>query len=102
MTPAPPITQKGRKDPAGGSATAEALAASCLTVNFISRIHTGVALAEELSTKTQNKRVFLPRSDQANPDLIEVLNLLGWQVTPVVAYKTVSSSSDLSGALHSL
>lgn len=77
-----------------GPATAEAVAAAGLTVNFISRIHTGIALAEELSGETQKKRVFLPRSDRANPDLIEVLNLHGWQVTPVVAYKTVSPNSD--------
>jgi uroporphyrinogen-III synthase len=77
-----------------GPATAEAVTAAGLLVNFISRIHTGVALAEELSAETQKKRVFLPRSDRANPDLIEVLNLHGWQVTPVVAYKTVSPNSD--------
>lgn len=85
-----------------GPATAEAVTAAGLTVNFISRIHTGVALAEELSSETQNKRVLLPRSDRANPDLIEVLNLHGWQVTPVVAYKTVSPNSDSPDALESL
>ena len=85
-----------------GPATAEAVAAAGLTVNFVSRIHTGVALAEELSPQTQNKRVFLPRSDRANPDLIEVLNLHGWQVTPVVAYKIVSPNADSSAALESL
>jgi len=93
---------KDVKIAAVGPATAEALATSGLTVNFISRIHTGVALAEELSAAAQHKRVFLPRSDQANPDLIEVLNLHGWQVTPVVAYKTVSPMPDSSGALQSL
>ena len=79
---------------AAGPATAEAVTAAGLTVNFISRIHTGVALAEELSGETKTKRVFLPRSDRANPDLIEVLNLHGWQVTPVVAYKTEFSGLD--------
>jgi uroporphyrinogen-III synthase len=95
-------TFKEVKIAAVGPATAEALAACGLTVNFISRIHTGVALAEELSANTRNKRVFLPRSDRANPDLIEVLNLHGWQVTPVVAYKTVSPDSDSSAAQESL
>jgi len=93
---------KDLKIAAVGPATAEAVAAAGLTVNFISRIHTGVALAEGLSAQTQNKRVFLPRSDRANPDLIEVLNLHGWQVTPVVAYKTLSPNSDSSDALESL
>jgi uroporphyrinogen-III synthase len=93
---------KDVKIAAVGPATAEAVAAAGLTVNFISRIHTGVALAEELSAATQSKRVFLPRSDRANPDLIEVLNLHGWQVTPVVAYKTVSPISDSPDVLESL
>jgi uroporphyrinogen-III synthase len=84
----------GVKIAAVGPATAEAVAAAGLPVNFSSRIHTGVALAEELSAEAQKKRVFLPRSDRANPDLIAVLNLHGWQVTPVVAYKTVSPNSD--------
>ena len=96
------IIFKDVKIAAVGPATAEAAAAAGLTVNFISRIHTGVALVEELSAETQNKRVFLPRSDRANPDLIEALNLHGWQVTPVVAYKTVSPNSDSSDALESL
>ena len=77
-----------------GPATAEAAAAAGLRVDFVSRIHNGVALAEELSAEAQKKRVFLPRSDRANPELIEVLNLHGWQVTPVVAYKTVSPNPD--------
>ena len=85
-----------------GPATAEAVTAAGLPVNFTSRMHTGVALAEELSAETQKKRVFLPRTDRANPDLIEVLNLHGWQVTPVVAYKTVPPKSDLLDAQESL
>jgi len=92
----------GIKIAAVGPATAEAVTAAGLPVNFISRIHTGVALAEELSAETQKKRVFLPRSDRANPDLIEVLNLHGWQVTPVVAYKTVSPNSDSADLQESL
>jgi uroporphyrinogen-III synthase len=99
-----PLSQvfAGVKIAAVGPATAEAVTASGLTVNFISRIHAGVALAEELSAETQTKRVFLPRSDRANPDLLEALNLHGWQVTPVVAYKTVSPNSDSPGARDSL
>ena len=93
---------KDLKIAAVGPATAEAVAAAGLTVSFIARVHTGVGLAEELSSETQNKRVFLPRSDRANPNLVEVLNLHGWQVTPAVAYKTVSPNSDSSDALESM
>ena len=91
----------GVKIAAVGPATAEAVTAAGLSVNFISRIHTGVALAEELSAEAQKKRVFLPRSDRANPELIDVLNRHGWEVTPVVAYKTVPPKSDSPGAQES-
>jgi uroporphyrinogen-III synthase len=84
----------GAKIAAVGPATAEAAAAAGLPVDFISRIHNGVALAEELPAEARKKRVFLPRSDRANPEVIEVLNLHGWQVTAVVAYKTVSPNPD--------
>ena len=93
---------EGLKIAAVGPATAGAVTAAGLTVNFISRIHSGVALAEELSAEAQKKRVFLPRSNRANPDLIEVLNLHGWRVTPVVAYKTVSPNSDSPETQESL
>jgi uroporphyrinogen-III synthase len=85
-----------------GPATAEAVTTVGLPVNFISRIHTGVALAEELSGETQRRRVFLPRSDRANPHLIEVLNLHGWQITAVAAYKTIPPSSNSSDTQESL
>jgi uroporphyrinogen-III synthase len=84
----------GVKIAAVGPATADVVTAAGLPVDFISKVHNGVALAEELSAVAQRERVFLPRSDRANPELIEVLNLRGWQVTPVVAYKTVSPNSD--------
>jgi len=92
----------GVKVAAVGPATAEAITAAELHVDFVSRVHTGVALAEELSAEAQEKRVFLPRSDRANPELIEVLNLHGWQVTPVAAYKTVSPNSDSPEAHETL
>jgi uroporphyrinogen-III synthase len=85
-----------------GPATAEAVTAAGLPVDFVSRIHTGVALAEELSAQEKGKRVLLPRSDRSSPDLIEVLNLHGWQVTPVVAYKTVPPNVDSPDAQESL
>jgi uroporphyrinogen-III synthase len=57
-------------------------------------VHTGVALAEELGSQVAGKRVFLPRSDRANPELIEALKRQHAQVTPVVAYKTVAPEAD--------
>jgi uroporphyrinogen-III synthase len=92
----------GAKIAAVGPATAEAVTDAGLPVDFISRVHNGVALAEELASEVQGKRVFLPRSDRANPDLIAVLKRLGAQVTPVIAYKTVSPNSDSPEAQGSL
>jgi uroporphyrinogen-III synthase len=99
-----PLTRAfaGVKIAAVGPSTAEAVTAAGLPVNFVSRIHTGVALAEELSAQEKGNRVFLPRSDRANPDLLEALNRRGWQVTPVVTYKTVSPNSDSPETQESL
>jgi uroporphyrinogen-III synthase len=97
-----PTVFDGVKIAAVGSATAEAVTDAGLPVSLISRIHNGVALAEELASEVQGKRIFLPRSDRANPELIAVLKHLGAQVTPVVAYKTVSPNSDSPDTQESL
>jgi uroporphyrinogen-III synthase len=77
-----------------GTATAEGARATGLDVTYTSKVHTGVALAEELGSQLAGKRVFLPRSDRANPDLLDTLKRLNAQVTPVVAYKTVAPDAD--------
>lgn len=92
----------GVKVAAVGPATAEAVSASGWSVDYVARTHNGVSLAEELATEAQGKRVFLPRSDRANPELVDVLRHHGAQVTPVVAYKTVSPNSDSADAQDSL
>jgi uroporphyrinogen-III synthase len=92
----------GVKIAAVGPATAEVVHAAGLSVNYVSRIHNGVAMAEELASQLQGKCVFLPRSDRANPELIAVLKRHGAQITPVVAYKTVSPISDSPETQESL
>lgn len=92
----------GVKIAAVGPATAEAARAAGLDVAYISRIHNGVALAEELAKEISGKRVFLPRSDRANPELIRALESFGAKVTAVVAYKTVApegASKELQAGL---
>jgi len=74
--------------------TAEAARSAGLHVDYVSTVHNGVALAGELSRELRGKRVFLPRSDRANPDLIEELERVGAQTTPVVAYKTLAGDGD--------
>ena len=73
-----------------GPATAEAARAAGLRVAYVSQVHNGMAMAEELAGELCGKRVLLPRSDRANPGLIKALEGFGAKVTPVVAYKTVA------------
>lgn len=72
-----------------GPATAEAAENAGLKVTHVARKHQGVSLAEELAEEIKGKRVLLPRSDRANPDVIEKLRRLGAQVREIVAYKTI-------------
>ncbi len=84
----------GMKIAAVGPATADAVRAAGLPVAYVSKVHNGVALAEELALEVRGKSIFLPRSDRANPELVAVLERLGAKVTPVVAYKTVPPASE--------
>ena len=79
----------GVKIAAVGPATAEAVEKAGLRVAYTASKHQGTALAEELAHDVRGKRVLLPRSDRANPELVEVLQRLGAKITEVCAYKTV-------------
>jgi uroporphyrinogen-III synthase len=72
-----------------GPATAEATQQAGLPVEYVALKHQGTAMAEELRERVRGKRVLLPRSDRANPELVENLKEFGAKVTEVVAYKTV-------------
>ena len=80
-----------------GPATAEAVESAGLQVAYVATKHTGVSLAEELANEVKGKRVFLPRSDRANPELVEKLRGLGVQVTEVVAYRTIHPDKGNAG-----
>jgi uroporphyrinogen-III synthase len=71
-----------------GPASAETVAKDGAKVAHVASKHLGTALAEELAEQVRGKRVLLPRSDRANPDLVETLNRLGANVTEICAYKT--------------
>lgn len=73
-----------------GPATAEAAAEAGFLVGYVATNHSGAGLAEELRDEVRGRRIFLPRSDRANPDLPAALKRDGAQVTEVVAYKTVT------------
>jgi uroporphyrinogen-III synthase len=72
-----------------GPVTAEAARQAGLPVEYVAETHTGAALAEELGNRLQGAKVFLPRSDRANPDLPLALGRHGAQVTEVIAYRTL-------------
>jgi len=72
-----------------GPVTAEAARRAGLRVEHVAETHTGVALAEELGGRLAGARVFLPRSDRANPDLPLALKRNGAQVREVIAYRTL-------------
>jgi uroporphyrinogen-III synthase len=72
-----------------GPATKDKAEKAGFFVHHMARTHLGVALAEELGDSLGGKRVLLPRSDRANPDLPSALRKFGAQVTEVVAYRTV-------------
>ena len=77
-----------------GPATAGAIRTTGLRVAYVSHVHRGEALAEELASEVAGRRVFLPRSDRANPELIEALHRHGAKVRAFVAYKTVPPDAD--------
>jgi len=75
-----------------GPATAETAEKAGLKIAHVAATHHGVALAEELGGQVRGCRIFLPRSDRANPALPEALARLGARVTEVVAYRTLAAS----------
>ena len=72
-----------------GPVTAEAARQAGYPVEFVAETHTGAGLAEELEKRLRGAKVFLPRSDRANPDLPPALKRHGAQVTEVIAYRTL-------------
>jgi len=85
-----------------GPATADSIRAAGLPVAYVSHVHHGTALAEELASEVTERRVFLPRSDRANPELIDALNRHRAKVTALVAYKTVPPDADTQRAQQTL
>jgi len=75
-----------------GPATREQAQKLGFPVEYVAQTHLGVALAEELGERVRGKRVLLPRSDRANPDLPAALLRLGATVTEVIAYRTLRPS----------
>jgi uroporphyrinogen-III synthase len=82
----------GVKIAAVGPASAKAAREVGLDVVHVASKYQGAALANELAGQLKSKHILLPRSDKANPDLVESLAGYGAAVTEVIAYKTVLPS----------
>jgi uroporphyrinogen-III synthase len=76
-----------------GPATSGAAEAAGFSVEFVAADHSGAGLARELGAELRGKKVLLPRSDRANPDLPATLRRSGAIVTEVVAYRNLPPSS---------
>lgn len=72
-----------------GPATAKSARELGYDVEFTAEEATGKGLAAGLGEKVAGRRVLLPRSDRARPELPEMLRAAGARVTDVVSYSTV-------------
>lgn len=75
-----------------GPATSGAAEAAGFSVEYVAMEHSGTGLARELAAELRGKKVLLPRSDRANPDLPAALRRSGAVVTEVVAYRNLPPS----------
>ena len=71
-----------------GPASAKNARAAGLQVDFVPSVHNGASLANELGERLRGRRVLLPRSDKALPDLPELIRKYGGEPLEVVAYRT--------------
>ncbi len=83
-----------------GPATSEAAAAEGFVVGHMAEEFRSAELARELNDQLRGRSVLLPRSDLAAPDLAEALRNAGAEVTEVVAYRTVPTSTAAPEALE--
>lgn len=86
-----PKTISGRtRIAAVGPVTAKAAGTAGFTVQFVSPEAHGEGLAAGLRAEMKGKRVLLPRSDRARPELPAALRDAGAEVVEVTAYRTAA------------
>jgi uroporphyrinogen-III synthase len=87
-----------------GPGTAETITNAGLQVDYVAEEHSGIGLANELGERLRGKKVLLPRSDRANPDLPRELRRHKAEVTEVIAYRTLKATEleleELTGLLN--
>jgi uroporphyrinogen III methyltransferase / synthase len=72
-----------------GSATAQAVQAEGLEVDYVAQTETGESLGFELRDAMAGKKILLPRSDRADDRLPSMLSEAGASVHEVIAYRTL-------------
>jgi uroporphyrinogen-III synthase len=72
-----------------GPVTSGAAEAAGFSVEYVATDHSGTGLARELGEELRGRKIFLPRSDRANPDLRAALRKCGALVTEVIAYRNL-------------
>ncbi len=82
-------TAKLPRAAAVGPATSDAAEAAGFSVEYVAADHSGSGLARELGKELRGRKVLLPRSDRANPDVPAALRRCGALVTEVVAYRNL-------------
>ncbi len=85
-----------------GSATARAITAEGVQVDYVAQTQTGESLAAELRDSMAGKEVLLPRSDRVDDRLPAALREAGARVTEVVAYRTLRPETLDSEILQSV
>lgn len=93
--------QSGRpKFAAVGPATAQAAESEGLRIAYTASDFRSEELARELASELTGKRILLPRSDRARPDLPQALVRLGATVVDAVAYRTLPADPGDSATLE--
>lgn len=83
-----------------GPATSDAAEGAGFSVEYVAAEHSGAGLARELGAELRGKKVLLPRSDRANPDLPAALRKSGAVVTEVVAYRNLPPNTTDRGKVQ--
>jgi uroporphyrinogen-III synthase len=93
---------RGPRVAAVGPVSGQAAEKAGFRVTHVASQHNGVALATELAAEVYGRRILLPRSDRANPDLPAALKKFGAQVTCVIAYRTLLAAEIDPASLDAL
>jgi uroporphyrinogen-III synthase len=85
-----------------GPATAQAVESEGLHIARVASRFRAEELAREMGPKLAGKRILLPRSDRARPDLPQALRAAGATVLDVIAYRTLPAGPGTNDTLEKI